>query len=148
MEQLIGIHCYICYVANYENARIGRIQKGSGKEKFQYCPNADDLFHHMHVIHGHSGGIKIDPLLQDIVKNSVHVERVPLSRCSSLCLQSIIHSGLTAGKRYKRRKTNTILHSRGSHDQLAIRKYQDVSKPRKVQYKNEVESLPGCSSSD
>ena len=61
---------------DFENENAGRwshkerfnlLQQESDKKRFQYCLNPNGFIHHMRAIHGHSGGNKVGPSLQDYV---------------------------------------------------------------------------------
>ena len=73
------------------------LHKGSDKNSVQYCLNSDGLIPRTRAIQGHSGATKVDLSLPDDVlipyKWSEYVYHVG----SSLCINSIFHSGLTAG---------------------------------------------------
>ena len=43
------------------------LQKGSDKERLQYCLNSDGLILSMRAIQGHSGRAKVDSTSQDII---------------------------------------------------------------------------------
>ena len=107
MEQWIGTHCYIC-CRKYQN-------------RYQYCLNSDGFIHYMRPFKGHSGGNKVDPSLLDNVQIPNRWSEY-LYHVGS-CLKNAFHHPLRIGcrvKRYKRRKTNSILHSRGSSQSFTI----------------------------
>ena len=88
---------------------IEHLRIGSNKKIFQYCLNSDGSIHYIRAIQGHSGVNKVDPSVLDNVTIPYMLSECIYHIGSSLCLHSI-------RKRYQRRKTNGILHSREAYD--------------------------------
>ena len=76
---------------------VDLLHRGNVKKRFQYCLNSDGFIHYMRVSRDHSGGNKVDPLLPDKVQMPYMWSEYLHHVGSSLCLQSIIHSGLIVG---------------------------------------------------
>ena len=92
-------------------------QKGSDKQRFQYCLDSTDFLLYVRALQGHSGRNKVDPSVQDNVE-------IPYNWIECICHAGSSHDCRShypirvdcKRERYERRKTNSILHSRGSCD--------------------------------
>ena len=51
-----------------EQMWIDHLERGSGKNIFQYCLDSHGYLVNTRAIQGHSGGSKVDPSLQDNVE--------------------------------------------------------------------------------
>ena len=122
---------------------IDYLQRGSDKNRFQYCFDSNGYLLYMRAIQGHSGGHKVDPSLQDNIEiphNWVdHIYHVG----SSHDCHFIIQWGLVAGgKRYKRRKANSILHISWSHERTTRGWITSRDTTTTGPLQNQMESVP------
>ena len=79
---------------------------GGNKTRFQYCLNSDGFIHYLRAIQGHSGGNHVDSLQLDNVKIPYMWSEYIYHVGSSLCVQSIGHSGLIAGGKDTKKGSN------------------------------------------
>ena len=118
--------------------RLPYLRRGSDKKMRQYCLDSNGFILHVCAIHGHCGGNKVDLSLLDnveipymwneyiyhvdlsldlhyLINNAVQPDWLHLSRWFFSGLQFYYQiPSHCRRKRYERRKTNGILHSRGS----------------------------------
>ena len=95
------------------------------QEKISVLLNSDGHTHYMRAIQSHSGETKVDPLFLDIVKIpymwSEYINHVG----SSLCMHSIIHSGLIAGRKDTKKEDKQYSPQPWVYERQA-EEYQDV----------------------
>ena len=124
MEQWIGTHCYMCFVATARTLQNGRIQnclifciKEVAKDRFQYCQNSDGFIHYMRAIQGHSGGNNVDPSLPAPIINTQHSDLffpcAPQQRLlfGRFTEQFPLTGQTSQDKRFRRRDTVQRLHN-------------------------------------
>ena len=109
---------------------------GCDKNKFQYCLHSDGLILYMRAIQGHSGATKVDPSLLDDVLIPYKWSECFYHVGSSLCIHSIFHSGLLAGGKDTKGRQTVFFTALDYMSNVQKEEHQDVSKPRKVHYKN------------
>ena len=120
---------------------ISVLAKGGGpKKRFQYCSNPDSAKHisYSRAIQGHSGGIAVDPELQDnvllpdgLTENIYHVGNVSEMR-------SIIRSGLIPGGRSLKKGRQSVFFTfvNPMEDDTGMEETPcDLTKPRIAEYK-------------
>ena len=76
-------------------------EKGSHKNRIQYCGDSSSYFLYMRAIQGDSGGNKVAPSLQDKVKNPFNWTDYICHVGSSHDCKSVVGSGLIAGEKIK-----------------------------------------------
>ena len=123
MEQLSGECCYLCSVVTFLTLHTGQIECGFSTcreeetKEIQCCLNSDGFSLYMRAIQDHSGGNKVDLILQDNVKIPYNFIEYVYHVGSSHDLHSIIQSGLIAkGKEASKDGQNGVLYSRGSYE--------------------------------
>ena len=96
------------------------------------------LFHPLHACHARSLlGNKVDPSLLDHVQIPYRWSEYLYHVGSSLNTHSIIHSGLNAGGTDTKERRQTVFFiALDPVNNSKEEEYQDVSKPRKIHYKN------------
>ena len=126
----MGESCHPCFYRERpglkkwtEQTWLNYLEKRSNEKRFQYCSDSSGRIQYMRAIHGHSGRSKDEISLQDNVKIPYNCIQKSVSRWFFPLLQLCFSIRSDCRReRFKRRTTNRILHSSGSHERTTKRR--------------------------